>query len=77
MMGLYENNVILSNTCNINCYEKYCVSSITHAHLLRVFEHKSAITFSWCMELQKLSHACWKLKAHQFLIALSTEPKFS
>ena len=76
MMSLYKNDVILNNTYNISSCEKNGFSTITHAHLLRVFERNSAITFSWCIELQKLSHACWKPKAHQFLIALSTEPKF-
>lgn len=46
MIGLYKDYVTLSITCNVNCYEKYCVASITHACPLRVFECKSAITFS-------------------------------
>lgn len=46
MIGLYKDYVTLSITCNVNCYEKYCVASITHAFPLRVFECKSAITFS-------------------------------
>ena len=46
MMSLYKNDVILNNTYNISSCEKNGFSTIIHAHLLRVFERKSAITFS-------------------------------